>query len=97
VSLFLVERWNYLLFAIPAACDVIGTSMMNMGLVLTNASVYQMLRGIVVVFTAALASLALKRKHYPFHWTGVVNFSPSFFLSFFFCSLLFVLFSISRC
>lgn len=68
-----VKGWNYLLFAIPAACDVVGTSLMNMGLVYTHASVYQMLRGIVVVFTATLASLALKRKHYPYHWTGVVS------------------------
>jgi len=68
-----VQGWSYLLFAIPAACDVVGTSLMNMGLIYTHASVYQMLRGIVVVFTATLASFALKRKHYPYHWTGVVR------------------------
>jgi drug/metabolite transporter (DMT)-like permease len=39
---------------------------------LTDASIFQMLRGSVVVFTAIFSVVFLKRKQYPFHWTGVV-------------------------
>ena len=37
--------FNAFLFAIPACCDVVGTSLMYVGLNLTLASSYQMLRG----------------------------------------------------
>ena len=38
-------------FAAPAACDLVGTSVMYVGLTLTTASTYQMLRGSVIIFT----------------------------------------------
>ncbi|VDK55432.1 unnamed protein product [Anisakis simplex] len=37
--------FNVFLFAAPACCDIIGTSLMYIGLNLTQASSYQMLRG----------------------------------------------------
>jgi len=46
--------------------------MMYFGLLLTFASVYQMIRGAVVVFTAIFSVLFLKRKLRAYHWTGVV-------------------------
>ncbi|VDN29274.1 unnamed protein product, partial [Gongylonema pulchrum] len=39
-----IPRFNYLLFAVPAFCDVCATSIQYFGLTLTSASAYQMLR-----------------------------------------------------
>jgi drug/metabolite transporter (DMT)-like permease len=63
---------NPLLFAIPAMCDLGGTTLMNVGLFYTDASVYQMLRGILVVFNGILAVVFLKQKLYPHHWLGIL-------------------------
>jgi len=63
---------NPLLFAIPSICDLLGTTLMNVGLFYTDASVYQMLRGILVVFNAILAIIFLKQKLYPHHFIGIV-------------------------
>ena len=52
-------RWA---FGIPAACDVLASSMLNLGLFYTYTSVYQMLRGTLVVFTGMFTVLLLKRK-----------------------------------
>ncbi|KCV69544.1 hypothetical protein H696_03965 [Fonticula alba] len=48
-----------------------ATTLMNLGLILTHASVYQMLRGCVVVFTGIMSVIFLKRKQYLFHWVGM--------------------------
>ena len=45
--------------------------MMFVGLTLIPASVYQMLRSAVVVFTAIESMLILKRKQYRHHWTAI--------------------------
>jgi drug/metabolite transporter (DMT)-like permease len=44
-----------------------------MGLNWTYASVFQMMRGAVVVFVAILTVLILKQKLYPVHWVGVMG------------------------
>lgn len=49
------------LCAVPTLFDVLGTVLNNAGLILTDVSVYQMLRGSVILFTA-LASRALFRR-----------------------------------
>lgn len=41
---------------------------MNVGLIYTSASVYQMLRGAVVLFTGTFSVLFLRRRLYPYHW-----------------------------
>lgn len=45
---------------------------MYVGLTLTYASVFQMLRGSVVIFTGILSVLFLGRKLYAFHWLGML-------------------------
>lgn len=60
-------------FAIPGCCDLIGTGVMYCGLCLSSASIFQMLRGSVVVFTAILSRVWLKRKIYVFQWCAVVT------------------------
>ncbi|GMH67655.1 hypothetical protein TrRE_jg9720 [Triparma retinervis] len=52
--------------------DMTGTGVMNAGLCLTYASVFQMLRSAVVVFTAFMSVLILKRKLRAFHWVSIV-------------------------
>src|SRR4051812_23106758 len=41
---------------------------MNVGLIYTTASVYQMLRGAVVLFTGSFSVLFLRRHLYAYHW-----------------------------
>lgn len=49
-----------------------ATSCMYVGLTMTYASVFQMLRGSVVIFTGILSVVFLKRKLYVFHWLGMI-------------------------
>merc|ERR1719282_448873 len=48
-----------------------GTGIMYSGLCLSYASVFQMLRGSVVVFTALLSCVALRRKIFMYQWFAV--------------------------
>jgi drug/metabolite transporter (DMT)-like permease len=59
-------------FALPAMCDIIGTGTMYAGLCLSSASVFQMLRGSVVIFTCLLSVIWLKRKIYGYQWFSVL-------------------------
>ncbi|XP_063675563.1 solute carrier family 35 member F6-like [Bolinopsis microptera] len=47
---------------VPALCDLTATSMLYLGLSLTYASVAQMMRGAVIIFTGLLARVALKQR-----------------------------------
>ena len=66
------EPFSPLIFVIPACCDMTATSLMYLGLTLTDASVFQMLRGSVIIFTGIFSIIWLKRKLYMFHWIGMV-------------------------
>lgn len=63
---------NPLWIAIPASCDFLGSSLMFVALTMCPASVYQMMRGIIVVITALMSICFLGRKQYRHHWTGIV-------------------------
>jgi hypothetical protein len=67
-----VNRVPKHVFLYPAACDILGTSVMYVGLTLTTASTYQMLRGSVVIFTGAFSATYLKRRQWGFHWAAMV-------------------------
>ena len=60
-----------LIFLIPALCDMCATSIMYVGLSLTSSSIFQMLRGSVVIFTATFSAVFLKKKQAGFKWVGV--------------------------
>eukprot|EP00908_Phaeocystis_cordata_P026792 Transcript_9298.p1 GENE.Transcript_9298~~Transcript_9298.p1 ORF type:complete len:409 (-),score=129.10 Transcript_9298:141-1367(-) len=62
----------FLSFALPAACDIVGTSTMYVGLTMTSASTYQMLRGSVVIFTGLMSRLMLQRLTHLHQWCGMV-------------------------
>jgi len=59
-------------FMVPAMCDMCGTGTMYAGLCLSYASVFQMLRGSVVIFTAAISYMFLGRKQTPFQLFSIL-------------------------
>ena len=71
---------NPLLMAIPASCDVCGSTLMFVALVMVPASLYQMMRGLIVVITAIMSIIFLGAKQYRHHWTGVVLILSGVFL-----------------
>ena len=62
----------YFAVAAPALCDLIATSLMNIGLLYIEASVWQMLRGSMVLFSSIFCAFILKRPHYPYMWWSVL-------------------------
>jgi drug/metabolite transporter (DMT)-like permease len=68
----LLEGWNQLWFLIPTLCDLTATTLMNVGLIFVSASVYQMLRGSVVLFTGTFSTLFLGIKHPRYRWFGLI-------------------------
>lgn len=64
--------FNPLYLAVAGLCDMTATSMMYVGLTMTYASTFQILRGFVVVTTAVFSQFVLKRQQQRFHWAGVV-------------------------
>jgi drug/metabolite transporter (DMT)-like permease len=64
--------FNIFIFLLPALCDMCGTSLMLIGLLLTYASNFQMLRGSVVLFTGTFSRVFLKRHLNLPNWVGMV-------------------------
>jgi len=67
------QKFSLFIFLIPACCDVLGTSTMYVGLNLTFASSFQMLRGAVIIFTALLSVGFLGSKLHLYHWVGMLT------------------------
>ncbi|TPX54826.1 hypothetical protein PhCBS80983_g05716 [Powellomyces hirtus] len=61
-----------LLLWIPTLCDMTATTLMNVGLIHISASIYQMLRGSVVLFTGILSVVFLHRRHPLYRWFALV-------------------------
>ena len=59
------------MLALPACCDIAGTTLMNVGLLFVAASIYQMTRGALVLFVGLFSVIFLHRKLYLFHWTAL--------------------------
>jgi len=62
-----------LLFWLPALCDLTGTTLMNVGLLYTPVSIYQMTRGALVLFVALLSVLFLRRRLYIYQWLSLLT------------------------
>ncbi|XP_070577855.1 solute carrier family 35 member F6-like [Ptychodera flava] len=60
------------IFLIPTICDLFGTTLAGIGLVYVSASVWQMLRGSIIIFTGILSKIFLKRNLRLVHWSGIV-------------------------
>ena len=65
------RNFNPMVLLIPACCDIISTSVMYVGLNLTYASSFQMLRGAVIVFTGILSVGFLNKKLVTREWSGI--------------------------
>jgi drug/metabolite transporter (DMT)-like permease len=65
--------WRVLLLAAPATCDICGTTLMNVGLLLVAASIYQMTRGALVLFVGLFSVIFLRRKLHLFQWLSLVG------------------------
>lgn len=61
----------FILF-VPAMCDMIATSIMYVGLNLTYASSFQMLRGSVIIFVGVLSVAFLNRTLVTREWIGIL-------------------------
>ena len=72
VTKFGAQKFSCFVFVIPALCDVLGTSTMYVGLNLTYASSFQMLRGAVIIFTALLSVAFFGSKLQVYHWAGML-------------------------
>jgi len=76
-STVVVSKWNMfqktaLSFVFPALCDAGATTLLNLGLYYTYASVFQMLRGTLVCFAGGLTIVILGRKLHNHNWLGIV-------------------------
>lgn len=67
------QDFNPLIFFAPAMCDMTATSLMYIGLNLTYASSFQMLRGSVIIFVALLSVAFLERKISVKQWIGMLH------------------------
>jgi drug/metabolite transporter (DMT)-like permease len=61
------------LLALPAICDICGTTLMNVGLLLVAASIYQMTRGALVLFVGLFSVMFLRRRLHLFQWLSLVG------------------------
>jgi drug/metabolite transporter (DMT)-like permease len=59
------------MLALPMLFDLTATLMMSIGLLYVAASVYQMLRGAEILFSAIFAVTFLKRSLTKFHYGGI--------------------------
>ena len=59
-------------FAIPASLDLCASSLIFISLTMIDASVYQMLRGLIVITTPILSMCFIGRKQHRHHWLGTV-------------------------
>ncbi|KJA20221.1 hypothetical protein HYPSUDRAFT_88831 [Hypholoma sublateritium FD-334 SS-4] len=63
---------HILLLWIPAACDLTGTTLMNVGLLYTPVSIYQMTRGALVLFVGVFSVLFLRRRLWLYQWVSLI-------------------------
>ncbi|KAF9792291.1 hypothetical protein BJ322DRAFT_32996 [Thelephora terrestris] len=60
--------WRCTLLWLPALCDLTGTTLMNIGLLYTPVSIYQMTRGSLVLFVGVLSVFFLRRHLWLYQW-----------------------------
>ncbi len=63
--------WKILVLALPAICDICGTTLMNAGLLRVAASIYQMIRGALVLFVGLFSVIFLHRRLGTWKWASL--------------------------
>ncbi|KAI1355593.1 hypothetical protein F5Y01DRAFT_269182 [Xylaria sp. FL0043] len=66
-----LSGFGILLLSLPAICDILGTTLMNAGLLMVAASIYQMTRGALVLFVGLFSLIFLRRKLHLFQWLSL--------------------------
>ena len=66
-----LRGWRILLLALPACCDITGTTLMNVGLLFVAASIYQMTRGALVLFVGLFSVIFLRRRLSLSQWSAL--------------------------
>lgn len=66
-----LPRSKSILLAIPAICDILGTTMMNLGLVYSPVSIYQMMRGALILFVAGFSVMFLNKRINRIEWSSL--------------------------
>ncbi|KAI0180883.1 hypothetical protein GGR52DRAFT_9593 [Hypoxylon sp. FL1284] len=69
----LLRGFGILLLALPAICDILGTTLVNAGLFMVAASIYQMTRGALVLFVGIFSVVFIRRHLYLFQWISLVG------------------------
>ena len=59
------------MLALPACCDIAGTTLMNIGFLFVAASIYQMTRGALVLFVGIFSVIFLKRRLMVYQWAAL--------------------------
>lgn len=57
--------------AIPSTCDLLGTTLMNIGLLYTPVSIYQMTRGSVILIVGLMSVIFLKKRITKIEWLSL--------------------------
>ncbi|KAK0555902.1 hypothetical protein OC846_001568 [Tilletia horrida] len=65
-------RAMFLFFA-PTVCDICGTTLMNVGLIFTPVSIYQMTRGALVLWVGVFSVIFLHRHLHLFQWLSLMT------------------------
>ncbi|KAG8930612.1 hypothetical protein FRC03_010808 [Tulasnella sp. 419] len=67
-----LSGWKRVIFWAPAACDLTGTTLMNIGLLMTPVSIFQMTRGALVLWVGIFSVMFLRRKLYLYQWLSLM-------------------------
>ena len=63
---------KYYIFILPALCDFFGSTIATFGLVYLSSSIYQMMRGILIIFVMILSIIILKSKMVAHNYLGAL-------------------------
>ncbi|WWC62847.1 uncharacterized protein I303_105445 [Kwoniella dejecticola CBS 10117] len=67
-----LSGWSICWLWFPAFFDICGTTLMNIGLILTPVSIYQMSRGALVLWVGVLSVIFLRRHLWLYQWTSLI-------------------------
>lgn len=76
----LLSGKRLILLAGPAFFDICGTTLMNIGLLYVPVSIYQMIRGALVLFVGFMSIIFLKRKVTVVQWWGLTTVTFGVFI-----------------
>ncbi|KAA0183634.1 Solute carrier family 35 member F6 [Fasciolopsis buskii] len=68
----LLKRTLHWVFLLLSCCDLLATIISGIGLLYIDASIWQMMRGSLIIFSGLISVIFLRRKLQPFHWTGML-------------------------